>query len=94
MATGGDLTLDEWLISIGNLTEHGRSKLEKGTIVNLAAVRLISEADIDEIRLGVGDRAIFKAGWRALIGTTSTPADTSDPATHLLHQPKVQVIIH
>ena len=79
MATGGDPPLDEWLISIGNLTEHGRSKLEKGTIVNLAAVHLISEADIDEIRLGVGDRAIFKAGWRALIGITVTPTDTSDP---------------
>ena len=52
---------EEWMLSIGGITENGKSKLKKATIVNLAAVPLITEEDIDEIRLGVGDLAIFKA---------------------------------
>jgi hypothetical protein len=71
-------TFEQWLEAIGGITENGRSKIEKATIVNLAAVRLISEEDIDEIRLGLGDRVIFKAGWRALIGDTAAAAKASD----------------
>jgi hypothetical protein len=64
----GEPNFDEWIHSIGGLTENGCSKLEKATVVSLTSIRLISETDIDEIRLGLGDRAIFKAGWRQLVG--------------------------
>ena len=60
------LTFKEWLTDIGGMTEAGRSKLEKATVVNLAAVKLMTLDDILEIKLRVGDRAIFKAGWEAL----------------------------
>jgi hypothetical protein len=73
-----DPTFEEWLESIGGITENGRSKIEKASIVNLAAVRLITELDIDEIKLGIGDRAIFKAGWRTLIGDTTVQNKASD----------------
>jgi hypothetical protein len=60
------LTLDEWLVEIGGITEQGRGKLEKATIVSLTTVRHLTESDIHEIKLGIGDRAVFLAGWAAL----------------------------
>ena len=74
-----ELNFEQWIESIGGLTENGRSKLEKATIVSLAAVRLITEPDIDEIRLGLGDRVIFKAGWKTLTGAP-------DKATPIVEQ--------
>jgi hypothetical protein len=61
-------TFEDWIAAIGGITENGRSKLEKATIVSLVAINLLTEEDIDEIRLGLGDRVIFKAGWRKLLG--------------------------
>jgi hypothetical protein len=74
----GDLTFEQWLESIGGITESGRSKLEKATIVSLTAVRLITEHDIDEIKLALGDRAIFKAGWKKLNGVTQPTVTTGE----------------
>jgi hypothetical protein len=40
---------------------------------------LITEIDIDEIRLGLGDRVIFKAGWRALTGEIQKSPNAEQP---------------
>jgi hypothetical protein len=67
MATGGsDLTLDDWILQIGGLTDGGRKRLDKAGIVSLAAVKHLSLSDIDEIQLVVGDRGIFRDGWITL----------------------------
>ena len=51
--------LRKWLTDIGGITEGGCSKLEKATIVNLTAVKHLTLDDINEVKLGVGDRDIF-----------------------------------
>jgi hypothetical protein len=61
-----DISIDEWLDTIGGITKIGREKLEKATVVSLTAVRCLSEEDIVEIKLSVGDRGVFKAGWESL----------------------------
>jgi hypothetical protein len=63
-----NMSLEEWISSIGGISEAGMSKLEKATIISVQAVKAISEEDINEVKLGVGDRALFKAGWRKLTG--------------------------
>jgi hypothetical protein len=66
MAEGGFESFDEWLLSIGGLTEAGRQKLEKATVVSVLSVRHLTQEDIGEIRLGVGDRGILRAAWQDL----------------------------
>ena len=66
MAEGGEITFDEWLLKIGGITEDGKKKLEKSTVVSTTAVKFLTSEDIAEIRLGVGDRGIFKAAWHSL----------------------------
>ena len=83
MAVGGEPNFEEWIAQIGGITENGRSKLEKATIVSMASIRLITEEDIDEIRLGLGDRAIFKQGWRAVKGLPDTTKASPEPTEDL-----------
>jgi hypothetical protein len=40
MAVGGEPSFEEWIASIGGLTENGRSKIEKATIVSMTAVAI------------------------------------------------------
>jgi hypothetical protein len=90
MAVGGEPTFEDWIALIGGITKNGRSKLGKATIVSLASIRLITEEDIDEIRLGLGDRAIFKQGWRALRGlpdTTKASPEPTDDSTNTSDSP-------
>jgi hypothetical protein len=67
-------TLEEWITEIGGLSEAGRNKLEKATIISLAAVKAISEQDIEDVKFGLGDRAVFRAGWRKLTGVAAPVA--------------------
>jgi hypothetical protein len=57
----------QWYVDIGGITEVGRSKLEKATIVSLGTVKNLTLQDILEVKLGVGDRANFRAGWEVII---------------------------
>jgi hypothetical protein len=67
MAALEDLAaLDEWLSSIGGITEAGRSKLEKAAIVSLTVVKCLTIEDLNEVKLNVGDRAIFRTGWEKI----------------------------
>jgi hypothetical protein len=66
MAETDGISLDEWLSGIGGITEAGRTKLEKAKVVSVAVVKLLSQEDIDQIRLGIGDRAVFKCGWQKI----------------------------
>ena len=43
------MTLDEWLVDIGGITEGGRAKLEKATIVNLISVKLLTLEECTEL---------------------------------------------
>jgi hypothetical protein len=74
-----EISLDEWLASIGGITEAGRTKLEKATIVNVNVVKLLEEEDINQIRLGIGDRAVFKAGWESVRSVKRTLASPEVP---------------
>jgi hypothetical protein len=78
MAEGGEIPFDEWLLKIGGITEDGKIKLEKSTVVSTTAVKFLTSEDIAEIRLGVGDRGIFKAAWQSL-QTESQEKDDSTP---------------
>ena len=44
-----NISLDEWLTSIGGITEAGRTKLEKATIVSVNVVKLLEDDDINQI---------------------------------------------
>ena len=79
MATGGEIPFDEWLLQIGGITEDGKKKLEKCTVVSTTAVKFLTGEDIAEIRLGVGDRGIFKAAWQALIASEKTSDPPKEP---------------
>jgi hypothetical protein len=61
-----DVSFDEWLDQIGGITKAGREKLEKSTVVSLTAVKFMTLDEILEVKLGVGDRGIFRAGWESL----------------------------
>jgi hypothetical protein len=63
-------TFEEWLDYVG-LTKQGRDKLEKATVCSIKAVQFLTVEDIVELRLGVGDRGLFRYGWEAL----RTPSD-------------------
>jgi hypothetical protein len=79
MAEGGVLLYMEWLEKI---TEDGRKKLEKATVVNVDSVRYLTLEEILEIRLGVGDRGVFRAYWQSLQVKDKEPepkvSDSSD----------------
>jgi hypothetical protein len=78
MAEGGDpITFEEWSDRIG-ITRQGKEKLEKATVCSLLAVKCLSEEDIQEIRLGVGDRGLFRAGWNILREPIVSPKPTSE----------------
>ena len=75
MAEGGEISFEDWLLQIGGITEDGRRKLEKATVVSTTAVKYLTLDDITEIKLGVGDRGIFRAAWQAL-----QPSDQPKPS--------------
>jgi hypothetical protein len=58
--------LHQWYVDIGGITEIGRSKVEKATIVSLGTVKNLTLEDILEVKLGIGDRANFRAGWEVI----------------------------
>ena len=60
------VTFDDWIESIGGLTEGGRIQLEEATVVSLAWVWYLTDEDIFDIQLSVGDRSILKAGTASL----------------------------
>ena len=76
MAEGGELLYMEWLERI---TEDGRKKLEKATVVSVDSVRFLSLEEILEIRLGVGDRGVFRAYWQSLQVKEKEPVQNVDP---------------
>jgi hypothetical protein len=61
-----DVSFDELLDQIGGITKAGREKLDKATVVSLAAVKFLTLDEILEMKLSVGDRGIFRAGWESL----------------------------
>ena len=69
---------DEWTEYVG-LTKNGKEKLEKATVCSVQAVKCLTEDDIVEIRLGVGDRGLFKAAWKALSVPSELPEYSPDP---------------
>jgi hypothetical protein len=74
-------SFEQWTEYIG-LTKNGKEKLEKATVCSIQAVRCLTEDDITEIKLGVGDRGLFRAGWNSLRLPTELPeplkTDTAD----------------
>ena len=81
MAEGGELSFEDWLLKIGGITEDGRRKLEKATVVSTIAVKYLTLEDIAEIKLGVGDRGIFRAAWQALQADLPTSPPSSSDVT-------------
>jgi hypothetical protein len=72
----GEPSFEEWLDYIG-LTKQGREKLEKATVCSLKAVQCLSSEDISELKLGVGDRGLFRFGWEAVKNPTGSPSKKS-----------------
>jgi hypothetical protein len=56
-----------WLDAIGGVSKGGIEKLEKAAISSVRAVHCLTLDDISEIKLAIGDWAIFRAGWSELI---------------------------
>ena len=65
-------SFEQWTEYIG-LTKNRKEKLEKVTVCSIQAVRCLTEDDIVEIKLGVGDRGLFRAGWNNLRLPTELP---------------------
>jgi hypothetical protein len=70
---------EDWIVQIGGITEDGRKKLEKATVVSVTAVKHLTVEDIAEIRLCVGDRGIFRAAWQQLQTTAKEPEEPVVP---------------
>jgi hypothetical protein len=60
-----------WIAAIGGITKAGLEKLDKSAIVSLIAVRCLEPEDIVDLKLAVGDRVIFRAGWQTLVSKTT-----------------------
>jgi hypothetical protein len=61
-----EVSFDEWLDQIGGITKAGREKLDKATVVSLVSVKYMTLEEILEVKLRVGDRGVFRAGWESL----------------------------
>ena len=91
---GVDLNLEEWIDSIGGLTERGRKTLDKNAIVNLTCVKYLTEQDIEELQLAIGDRVVFRNGWQALrTPVVSPPREHKDSKEFVDSASKSQPLI-
>jgi hypothetical protein len=72
-----DFSINEWM-SLNGITDAGVKKLETCQINDLRTLLLIGDAEIEQLKLNIGDSLRFKAGIKKLHDLKDTPPELVD----------------